>query len=84
MPRHFEFLESCALCLPHGNSAPSVACDLLYKTNNLFFSLSLWFIIVPLCLCVLFQRFPAKIECFTSISQVIRVQRYKKNPQDCL
>ena len=42
MPRHLELIESCALCLPHGNSVSSVACDLLYKTINLFFSSSLW------------------------------------------
>ena len=29
--------------LAHGNSVSSVACDLLYKTTNLFFSLTLWF-----------------------------------------
>ena len=43
MPGHLEFIEGCALCLPHGNSAFSVACDLLYITKTLFFSLSLWF-----------------------------------------
>ena len=43
MPRHLELTESCAVCLPHGNSVSSVACDLLYKTTNLFFSLTLWF-----------------------------------------
>ena len=53
MPRHLELIESCASCLPHGNSVSSVACDLLYKTTNLFlpypsdgdrwFSLTLWF-----------------------------------------
>ena len=43
MPRHLELIESCASCLPHGNSVSSVACDLLYKTTNLFFSLLLWF-----------------------------------------
>ena len=43
MPRHLEFIEGCALCLPYGNSASAVACDLLFKTRNLFFSLSLWF-----------------------------------------
>ena len=42
MPRHLELIESCASCLPHGNSVFSVACDLLYKTINLFFSLTLW------------------------------------------
>ena len=36
MPRHLELIESCASCLPHGNSVSSVACDLLYKTTNLF------------------------------------------------
>ena len=36
MPRHLEFIEGCALCLPHGNSAFSVACDLLYKTKISF------------------------------------------------
>ena len=35
--------RGCASCLPHGNSVSSVACDLLYKTTNLFFSLTLWF-----------------------------------------
>ena len=43
MPRHLELIESCASCLPHGISVSSVACDLLYKTTNLFFSLTLWF-----------------------------------------
>ena len=53
MPRHLELIESCASCLPYGNSVSSVACDLLYKTTNLFlpypsdgdrwFSLPLWF-----------------------------------------
>ena len=43
MPRHLELTEGCAVCLPHGNSVSSVACDLLYKTTNLFSSLSLWF-----------------------------------------
>ena len=40
MPRHLELIESCASCLPYGNSVSSVACDLLYKTTNLFFSLT--------------------------------------------
>ena len=31
MPRHLEFIEGYALCLPYGGSASSVACDLLYK-----------------------------------------------------
>ena len=43
MPRHLELIESCASCLPQGNSVSSVACDLLYKITNLFFSLALWF-----------------------------------------
>ena len=43
MPWHLELIESCASCLPHGNSVSSVACDLLYKTSNLLFSLTLWF-----------------------------------------
>ena len=43
MPRHLELIESCASCLPQGNSVSSVACDLLYKTTNLLFSLTLWF-----------------------------------------
>ena len=40
MPRHLEFIEGCALCLPYGNSALSVACDHLCmaKTPYLFFS----------------------------------------------
>ena len=37
MPRHLELIESCAKLFS------SVACDLLYKTTNLFFSLTLWF-----------------------------------------
>ena len=43
MPRHFEFLGGCAWQLLHGNSAFSVICDLLFKSINLFSSLSLWF-----------------------------------------
>ena len=31
------------VCLPHGISASSVACALLYKAKNLFLSLPLWF-----------------------------------------
>ena len=50
MPRHLELMESCASCLPHGNSASSVDSiilpqmsflsadvrQMLYRWNHLF------------------------------------------------
>ena len=49
MPRHLEFLEGCALCMPEALSPPSLATNSIKQ--KLFFSLSLWFknhLVVPL------------------------------------